>query len=341
MKKNKLFSFVLFKICPRERRSSPRGLLRSVAAETRGGEEDKRKRKGTQKEEELHHRDGPDERKLSLNLDDNNNKKLSSTFSQQPAADTTAVIRFPTGDDSQADDTFSKFADEDDKDLIGPEGELFVRLFFLKEERVEKTPTTTPPPPPKKNVSKLFQKKGVGALCSAMGLDPADRRVLFLAWLAGASRMGYFTRAEWARACRKLRAGLPTAVAAALAPLAASVDAPRSPDFPSFFEFAFRYCLTDASQKIIDLATAREMLSLALPPEGRCHHRQALLDFLGQQREYKCLNADQWRGIGRFVREVGPGCADFDDDGAWPLLLDNYVEWVRKGGGKANAEGVK
>ena len=144
------------------------------------------------------------------------------------------------------------------------------------------------------------------------------------------------SRRELAALASELRAAGP-----ALAPLAASVDAPRSPDFPSFFEFAFRYCLTDASQKIIDLATAREMLSLALPPEGRCHHRQALLDFLGQQREYKCLNADQWRGIGRFVREVGPGCADFDDDGAWPLLLDNYVEWVRKGGGKANAEGVK
>ena len=176
-----------------------------------------------------------------------------------------------------------------------------------------------------------------------MGLDPADRRVLFLAWLAEASRMGYFTRAEWARACRKLRAGLPAAVAAALAPLAAAVDAPRSPDFASFFEFAFRYCLTDASQKIVDLGTAREMLSLALPAEeGRCPHRRPLLAFLAQQKEYKCLNADQWRGIGRFVREVGPGCADFDDDGAWPLLLDNYVEWVRKGGAEANAgEGVK
>ena len=168
-----------------------------------------------------------------------------------------------------------------------------------------------------------------------MGLDPADRRVLFLAWAAEASRMGFFTRQEWKNACRKLRAGTPEYVAAALAPLATSVDAPRSPDFASFFEFAFRYCLTDPSQKIIDLETAGQMLSLALP-EG-CHHKKAIMEFLATQREYKVVNADQWKGIGRFVREVGPGCADFDDDGAWPLLLDNYVEWVRK----KNAEGVK
>ena len=171
-----------------------------------------------------------------------------------------------------------------------------------------------------------------------MGLDPADRRVLFLAWLAQASRMGFFTRREWQRACQRLRAGTPASVAASLAPLlAASVDAPRSADFPAFFEFAFRYCLTEASQKIIDLETAGQMLSLALPEA--CHHKGPLLEFLAAQKEYKCVNADQWKGIGRFVREVGPGCADFDDDGAWPLLLDNYVEWVRKGGGAGGAGG--
>ena len=192
-----------------------------------------------------------------------------------------------------------------------------------------------------KNSQKLPKiPKGVGALCAAMGLDPADRRVLFLAWLAGASRMGFFTRSEWSRACQRLRAGTPAAVAAALAPqLAASVDAPRAADFPAFFEFAFRYCLTDAaSQKLIDLDTAGQMLSLALP--AGCPHAEALLEFLGTQREYKCVNADQWRGIGRFVREVGPRCADFDDDGAWPLLLDNYVEWVRKGGGGGGGGGA-
>lgn len=172
-----------------------------------------------------------------------------------------------------------------------------------------------------------------------MGLDPVDRRVLFLAWCAGASRMGFFTREEWSRACKRLRAGTPTSVAAALTPLAASVDAPRSADFPAFFEFAFKYCLTEVSQKIVDLGTAGEMLFLALP-EG-CHHKAALLEFLRQQREYKCVNADQWRGIGRFAREVGPWCTDFDDDGAWPLLLDNYVEWVRKGGATASAEGAR
>ena len=146
-----------------------------------------------------------------------------------------------------------------------------------------------------------------------MSIDPADRRVLYLAWCAGASRMGYFTRQEWNAATNKLRAGTPAAVAAALSSsLAASVDAPRSPDFAPFFEFAFRYCLTEPSQKIIDLDTAAAMLSVALPQT--CHHKEPLLEFLKQQRDYKTVNADQWRGIGRFVREVGPQCADFDDD---------------------------
>ena len=175
-----------------------------------------------------------------------------------------------------------------------------------------------------------------------MDLDPMDRRILFLAWVARASRMGFFTREEWLRACGQLRAGTPASVADALTPLSASVDAPRSSTFSDFFEFAFKYCLTEASQKIIDLETAAQMLSLALPQQkASCPHRQPMIDFLlKHQKEYKTVNADQWRGIGRFVREVNdPACGDFEDDGAWPLLLDNYVEWVRTGGGGAVAEG--
>ena len=36
-----------------------------------------------------------------------------------------------------------------------------------------------------------------------------------------------------------------------------------------------------------------------------------------------------------FVAEVEPDCSNYQDDGAWPLLLDDYVDWYRErhGGG--------
>lgn len=31
-----------------------------------------------------------------------------------------------------------------------------------------------------------------------------------------------------------------------------------------------------------------------------------------------------------FCCEIRPDCSNFQDDGAWPLLLDDYVEWFRE-----------
>lgn len=57
------------------------------------------------------------------------------------------------------------------------------------------------------------------------------------------------------------------------------------------------------------------------------------MEFLQQQTEYKGLNLDQWLGFLRFTEEVVPDCSNYDENAAWPLLMDNYVEWCtsRKG----------
>jgi len=38
---------------------------------------------------------------------------------------------------------------------------------------------------------------------------------------------------------------------------------------------------------------------------------------------------DEWVMLLQFVRQVKPDVSNFQDDGAWPLLLDEYVEWKR------------
>jgi DCN1-like protein 4/5 len=44
------------------------------------------------------------------------------------------------------------------------------------------------------------------------------------------------------------------------------------------------------------------------------------------------MNMDQWTGFLRFCEEVEikPDLSNYDESQAWPLLVDNYVEWARK-----------
>ena len=32
----------------------------------------------------------------------------------------------------------------------------------------------------------------------------------------------------------------------------------------------------------------------------------------------------------QFCREVESDCSNYQDDGAWPVLLDDYVEWYKE-----------
>lgn len=182
-------------------------------------------------------------------------------------------------------------------------------------------------------VSELFQaykdknEDGVGPegterLCRDLGLDPADRKVLLLAWKMGAQRMGYFSRQEWNQGFQRLRANSMSGVEQGLVAVEDEVEDAEA--FLDFFEFAFKFCLTEPRQKIIDLETGIQMLRITLVGNV---HLEPFVTFLEQQTEYKTITLDQWQGLGRFTQEVNSNCSNYDESLAWPLLLDMYVEW--------------
>uniref|UniRef100_A0A7I4D1E7 Defective in cullin neddylation protein n=1 Tax=Physcomitrium patens TaxID=3218 RepID=A0A7I4D1E7_PHYPA len=140
--------------------------------------------------------------------------------------------------------------------------------------------------------------EGIEALCEDLGVPPTDVRILLLAWKLQAARQGYFSLMV-------------------------------SPyNFKDFYTFSFKYCLTEPRQKTLDLETACQMLSLVL---GSRPHVASFLRFLQEQSEYKAMNLDQWSAFLRFCDEIKPDLRNYDESQAWPLLLDNYVEWAKKG----------
>lgn len=222
---------------------------------------------------------------------------------------------------------FAKYADAADGDTIGPEGERGGERMEIKGGIGWAFFVQRPAHP--------HHTPGVERLLADLGLDPTDRRVLLLAWKAGAARMGFFTRGELTRAGAALRAPSFPALAAALPGLATATDA--SPGaLADFMGFAFKYCLTEPGQRILDLDTATALLRVALPPSNP--HTKPLLEYVSSQSDAKAVTADTWAGIARFVTAVDGKCANHDESDAWPLLLDNYVAWVRakqaKKGGK-------
>lgn len=73
-----------------------------------------------------------------------------------------------------------------------------------------------------------------------------------------------------------------------------------------------------------------------MPDGPTLQHAQSLLQALhGCAQALPHRDCRALRRHGRLTGapgwQVAADCSNYDDNAAWPLLLDNYVEWRRKG----------
>ncbi|KMZ72168.1 hypothetical protein ZOSMA_16G01380 [Zostera marina] len=170
-----------------------------------------------------------------------------------------------------------------------------------------------------------IEPAGIESLCSDISISHTDVRMLLLAWKTKAKRQGYFSQYEWCRGLKALRADTLAKLKKALSDLEKEVRSPQN--FLDFYSYAFRYCLADI-QKNIDLETACELLNIVLASQFPSQTKK-LIEFIKFQHEYKVINMDQWTGFLRFCNEINfPSLDNYDSTLAWPLILDNFVEWM-------------
>ncbi|KAL6555135.1 hypothetical protein OROGR_006393 [Orobanche gracilis] len=170
--------------------------------------------------------------------------------------------------------------------------------------------------------------EGIEALCSDIEVDYTDVRILMLAWKMNAQTQGYFTQDEWRRGLKALRIDTINKLKKALPELEKEVL--KSENFEDFYNYAFHYCLTEEKQKCLDIESTCILIDLVL---GFQYQPQvdSFIKFLKIQSDYKVMNKDQWTNFLRFCQEISfPDLQNYDICGAWPVLLDNFVDWLKQ-----------
>ncbi|CAN1179018.1 DCN1-like protein 4 [Linum perenne] len=196
--------------------------------------------------------------------------------------------------------------------------------------------------------SGLIDPEGIESLCSDLEVDHTDVRILMLAWKMKAEKQGYFTLDEWRRGLKALRADNVSKLKKALPELEKEVGlsknlsfigqfwsfvylkkVKRPSNFMDFYSFGFQYCLTEEKQKSIDIESICLLLDLVLGFQYRAQV-DYFIEYMKIQNDYKVINMDQWMGFYRFCNEISfPDLSNYDPELAWPLILDNFVEWIR------------
>ena len=97
-------------------------------------------------------------------------------------------------------------------------------------------------------------------------------------------------------------------------------------DFYEFYSFTFDLN-RDVPRKTLLRETVIDLLPIVIGPD-RAPHLQYFLDFLRASSTVKDITLDQWKTFVKFNQQIPLDCSGYSaDDGAWPILFDEYVEW--------------
>jgi len=164
---------------------------------------------------------------------------------------------------------------------------------------------------------------GMEKFCEDIGVEPENLVMLVLAWKMNAKQMGFFTSQEWQDGLSALRCDSITKLQNRLETLRACLADPAT--FKSIYRYAYDFA-RDKDQRCLEMETARGLLQLLLGPHWPLHTKfQSFLD----SAKYKVMNKDQWYNVLEFSRTVQPDLSNYDVDGAWPVMLDEFVEWLK------------
>ncbi|XP_008307147.1 DCN1-like protein 5 [Cynoglossus semilaevis] len=159
--------------------------------------------------------------------------------------------------------------------------------------------------------------------CEDIGVEPENIIMLVLAWHLEAASMGFFTKEEWLRGMTSLQCDNTERLRSKLDFLRSELN--DSTVFKNVYRYAFDFS-RDKDQRSLDMDTAKSMLALLL---GRTWQLFPVFHQFLEQSKYKGMNKDQWYNVLEFSRTINTDLSNYDEDGAWPVLLDEFVEWLK------------
>eukprot|EP01100_Stratorugosa_tubuloviscum_P001996 TRINITY_DN1459_c0_g3_i1.p1 TRINITY_DN1459_c0_g3~~TRINITY_DN1459_c0_g3_i1.p1 ORF type:complete len:271 (+),score=104.43 TRINITY_DN1459_c0_g3_i1:30-842(+) len=174
---------------------------------------------------------------------------------------------------------------------------------------------------------------GIMKLCSDLNIDPENIAILIFAWHLQAQRMGYFSKTEFTNGLLKIQVDSIASLKEKMKTF--ENDISDANKFKEFYKFAFIFSKPPES-KVLELQTSIGLLQLLLN-KSKYNHVQNFVDFLLQQTTYKALNLDQWLNFLEFSSTVNKDLSNYDEDGAWSVILDEYVQWFKQNVNEQNA----
>lgn len=160
-------------------------------------------------------------------------------------------------------------------------------------------------------------------------VDPAaDVAALALAAACNASEMGVFRRREFICGCAVLEVDNLDDLRGKMPELREHVLSGKT--LPEVYAYTFGVAL-ELPSKVLPLEEAQQYWALLLHDWPL---REEFCDWADRHMRGKAINRDLWMMVLKLATEVPPDLSTYDDNPAWPVVFDEFVEYYRaqKGG---------